>query len=285
MSIHPTAIVDPEAEIADGVNIGPFCIIESGVKIAAGCNISARVSIKTGVSLGENCIVHENTVLGDLGQHVCPPGPPGGIHIGANNTFREFCTVHRSIKEDGFTEVGNGNFFMAGTHIAHDCIVGDNNITANNVLLGGHVTVGHRCFISGAVAVHQFCSIGSYAMVGGQAHITRDVPPFVTVDGLTSRVAGINRVGLRRSGFSSAQISRIKDAYSVIYRQGNTWKEVLDILQSQFTEGEEVLLYQALVDCKRGIIPARIQPVLRFRAGTDAPDGMADDGDGDSNAA
>lgn len=277
MSIHPTALIDSSARIAEDVSIGPFCIIEAGVEIESGCEISARVSIKTGVHLGANCKVCENTVLGGLGQHVCPPGPPGGIKIGANNTFREFCTVHRSIKEDGFTQVGSGNYFMAGAHIAHDCVVGDNNIMANNVLLGGHVHVGDHSFVSGGVAVHQFCAIGSYAMVGGQAHITRDVPPFVTVDGLTSRVAGINRVGLRRSGFSSAQISRLKDAYSVIYRQGNTWKDVLETLRTQFNQGEESLLYDMLSSSSRGIIPARIQPVLRFKAGTDGEESSSDD--------
>lgn len=267
MNIHPTAVIAPSAQIAPEVTIGPFCVIESGVVIETGCELSARVSVKTGVQLGPHCKVGENTVLGGLGQHVCPPCPPGGVKIGANNTFRENCTVHRSIRTDGFTIIGSNNFFMAGAHIAHDCVIEDNNIMANNVLLGGHVEVGHRAFISGAVAVHQFCRVGSYAMVGGQAHITRDVPPFVTVDGLTSRVVGINRVGIRRSGFTSAQISRLKDAYSVIYRRDYLWKEVLEILERDFNQGEEILLFQALSTTKRGIIPARIQPSLKFRAG------------------
>ena len=111
MSIHPTAIVDPSAKIAEDVNIGPFCVIES-------------VTIKSGVCMGANCKVHENAVIGGIGQHVCPPGAPGKVRIGSNNTFREFCTVHRSIKEDGFTVIGSGNYFMANAHIAHDCIIG-----------------------------------------------------------------------------------------------------------------------------------------------------------------
>lgn len=264
MSIHPTAIVDPSAKIAEDVNIGPFCVIESDTIIESGCEIAARVSIKSGVCMGANCKVHENAVIGGIGQHVCPPGAPGKVRIGSNNTFREFCTVHRSIKEDGFTVIGSGNYFMANAHIAHDCIIGNNNIVANNVMFGGHVHVGDRAFVSGGVAVHQFCSIGSYAMVGGQAHITKDVPPFVTVDGLTSRVVGINRVGLRRSGFTSAQISRFKDAYNVVYRHGLSWKEVLETLKTQFNQGEEALVYEMLSASTRGIVQARTQPSLKI---------------------
>ena len=162
MSIHPTAIVDPSAKIAEDVNIGPFCVIESDTIIESGCEIAARVTIKSGVCMGANCKVHENAVIGGIGQHVCPPGAPGKVRIGSNNTFREFCTVQRSIKEDGFTVIGNGNYFMVNSHIAHDCIIGNNNIVANNVMFGGHVHVGNRAFVSGGVAVHQFCSIGSY---------------------------------------------------------------------------------------------------------------------------
>lgn len=276
MSIHPTAIVDPSAKIADDVNIGPFCIIESDTVIESGCNIAAHVCIKSGVYMGANCTVHENAVIGGIGQHVCPPGPPGKVRIGCNNTFREFCTVHRSIKEDGFTVIGDYNYFMANAHIAHDCIIGNNNIVANNVMFGGHVHVGDRAFVSGGVAVHQFCSIGSYAMVGGQSHINKDVPPFVTVDGLTSRVVGINRVGLRRSGFSSAQISRFKDVYNVVYRQGLSWKDVLETLRTQFNQGEEALVYEMLSNSTRGIIPARTQPSLKVSVGDLAPE-SADD--------
>ncbi|MBR5710318.1 MAG: acyl-ACP--UDP-N-acetylglucosamine O-acyltransferase [Thermoguttaceae bacterium] len=267
MNIHPTAIVDPSAKIAEDVIIGPFCVIESDTVIESGCEIAARVSIKSGVYMGANCKVFENAVIGGIGQHVCPPGPPGKVRIGSNNTFREFCTVHRSIKEDGFTEIGDGNYFMANAHIAHDCVIGNNNIVANNVMFGGHVHVGNRAFVSGGVAVHQFCSIGSYAMVGGQSHITKDVPPFVTVDGLTSRVVGINRVGLRRSGFTSAQIARFKDAYNVVYRQGLSWKETLETLRTQFNQGEEALLYEMLSVSTRGIVQARTQPSLKVNMG------------------
>ena len=276
MSIHPTAFVDPSAKIAEDVNIGPFCVIESDTVIESGCEIAAHVSIKSGVYMGANCKVHEHAVIGGIGQHVCPPGPPGKVRIGSNNTFREFCTVHRSIKEDGFTVIGDGNYFMVNAHIAHDCIIGNNNIVANNVMFGGHVHIGNRAFVSGGVAVHQFCSIGSYAMVGGQSHITKDVPPFVTVDGLTSRVVGINRVGLRRSGFSSAQISRFKDVYNVVYRQGLSWREVLETLKTQFNQGEEALVYEMLSASTRGIIQARIQPSLKVNVG-DMTQEAADD--------
>ena len=267
MSIHPSAIVDPSAKIAEDVNIGPFCVIESDTVIESGCEIAAHVCIKSGVYMGSNCKVHENAVIGGIGQHVCPPGPPGKVRIGSNNTFREFCTVQRSIKEDGFTVIGDGNFFMVNSHIAHDCVIGNNNIVANNVMFGGHVHVGNRAFVSGGVAVHQFCSIGSYAMVGGQSHITKDVPPFVTVDGLTSKVVGINRVGLRRSGFTSAQISRFKDVYNVVYRQGLSWREVLETLRTQFNQGEEALVYEMLSASTRGIVQARIQPSLKVNIG------------------
>jgi UDP-N-acetylglucosamine acyltransferase len=165
------------------------------------------------------------------------PEYPGRVVIGDGNVMRENVTVHRAMESEKVTRIGNGCLLMVGSHVAHDCTVGNNVILTNNSMLGGHVTVGDRAFVSGGVAVHQFCRIGRLAMVGGLARVTRDVPPYVTVDGGSTMIVGLNRVGLRRAGFTSQQLIDLKDAYRVIYRSGLPWDEMLDKLQTEFTEG------------------------------------------------
>ena len=161
--------------------------------------------VKHGTVLGPGNLVFEGAVLGGLPQHVNIPENPGRLTIGAGNTIRENVTFHRALQEDGETVIGDNNLFMVNTHIAHDCRIGNHTIFTNNSMLAGHVTIGDRAYLSGAAAAHQFCRIGAYAMVGGQAHINKDVPPFVTLDGLSSHVVGLNSIGLRRAGFTSQQ--------------------------------------------------------------------------------
>ena len=161
---------------------------------------------------------------------------------------------------------------MVNAHIAHDCRLGNNTIFANNAMLAGHVTVGDRAYVSGAVAVHQFCRIGSLAMVGGQSHIVKDVPPFVTVDGLSSYVVGLNQIGLRRAGYSAAEVRRLKDAYRVIYRSGLTWNEILARLRDEFADGLAAMFYQFLSTTTRGILCERRLPpgaTLKLRRESD----------------
>ncbi|NMC20421.1 MAG: acyl-ACP--UDP-N-acetylglucosamine O-acyltransferase [Thermogutta sp.] len=260
VKIHPSAVVSSLAAIGDDVVIGPFCVIEPETVIGDRCRLESRAVIKTGTVLGENNWVFEGAVLGGMPQHVHMPERPGKVVIGSGNVIRENCTIHRALEEEDATLVGDNNLLMANVHIAHDCRVGNNTIFANNVLLAGHVTVADRAYVSGAVAVHQFCRIGSLAMVGGQAHITRDVPPFVTIDGLSSHVVGLNQIGLRRAGYSTETIDILKAAYRVVYRSGLMWNEILEQLRTEFSALPASLFYQFLSTTTRGIIPERRLP-------------------------
>jgi len=258
--ISPLAVVSPEATIGPDVEIGPFCVIEPDVTIGEGCILESRVVVKSGTTLGPNNHLFEGAVIGGLPQHVHMPENPGRVIIGAGNTFRENVTIHRALEADEATIVGDNNLLMVNVHIAHDCRLGNLTIFANNAMLAGHVTVGDRAYVSGAVAVHQFCRIGPLAMVGGQAHIVKDVPPFVTVDGLSSLVVGLNQIGLRRAGHSSEEIRRLKEAYRVIYRSGAPWNEILARLREEFNEGLAAMFHQFLSTTTRGILCERRPP-------------------------
>jgi len=267
-----TSAVSPEARIGRDVQIGPFCVIEPDVTLGDGCILERRGVIKSGTTLGPNNHVFEGSVLGGLPQHVHIPESPGRVVIGAGNTIRENVTIHRALDSDEATVIGDNNLLMVNTHVAHDCRLGNNTIFANNAMIAGHVTVGDRAYMSGAAAAHQFCRIGSLAMVGGQAHIVKDVPPFVTVDGLSSLVVGLNQIGLRRAGFSVDDIRRLKEAYRVIYRSGLTWNEILAKLRVEFAEGPAALFYQFLSTTTRGILcERRPPPGATIRINTERP--------------
>jgi UDP-N-acetylglucosamine acyltransferase len=218
------------------------------------------VVIKTGSQLGENNRIFERTVIGGYPQHVHLPERPGRVIVGSGNTLREMVTIHRALEEDQATVIGDNNFLMVNAHVAHDCVLGSNGIFANNVMLAGHVAVEDRAYLSGAVAVHQFTRIGSMAMVGGQAHVTKDVPPFVTVDGLSSYVVGLNTIGLRRAGFDQDTIRQLKAAYRVIYRSGLAWKDVLARLADEFPQGPAARFHEFLAATTRGIMTERRLP-------------------------
>lgn len=260
MRIHPSAIVSPGASIAASVRIGPLSVVEPDVVIGEGCILESHVVIKSGTTLGSDNHVFEGTVLGGLPQHVHVPDDPGRVVIGSRNTLRENVTVHRALQPDHATVIGDDNLLMVNAHVAHDCHLGDHTIVTNNAMLAGHVTVEDRAYLSGAAAVHQFCRIGTLAMVGGQAHMVQDVPPFVTVDGLSSLVVGLNQIGLRRAGFDLAAVRQLKAAYRLIYRSGLTWTEVLRRLKSDFAEGPAARFYAFLSTTTRGIVSERRGP-------------------------
>jgi len=268
VSIHPLAEVNPAAEIGSHVRIGPFCVVEAEVTIGDGCILESHVVIKAGTTLGNENRVCDGAVLGGLPQHVHVPEFPGRVLIGDRNTFRENVTVHRALERDRATVIGNDNLLMVNAHVAHDCHLGNHAIVINNVLLGGHVTVGDRAYLGGASAVHQFCRIGTLATVGGQAHIVKDVPPYVTVDGLSSLVVGLNQIGCRRAGFDVAMIRQLKQAYRVMYRSGLTWNERLAQLQREFPDGPAAELYRFLTGTTRGATSERRPPpgaTIKFR--------------------
>ena len=253
-------MVSHRACVAADVSIGPFCVVEDDVTIEEGCTLESSVVIKSGVTLGPNNRVFEGAILGGPPQHVHMPERPGRVVIGSGNVLREFVTVHRALEDDGLTIIGDNNLLMAGVHVAHDCRVGNNTILTNNVLLAGHVTVEDRAYLSGAAAVHQYCRIGTLAMVGGHARVNKDVPPFVTIDGGTTTAVGLNQIGLRRAGFSTQDIEQLKAAYRLIYRSNLTWNEILKELQRDFAEGPAAHYHQFFSATTRGILPERRLP-------------------------
>jgi UDP-N-acetylglucosamine acyltransferase len=260
-NIHPTAVVDSRAEIAEDVAIGPFSVVESDVTIEPGCRIASHAVIRQGTSLGENNTVSEGAVLGGAPQHLRAGERVGQLKIGSHNIIRENVTLHCAVNPGDWTIVGDSNLIMVNAHIAHDCRVGNNTIITNNAMVAGHVLIEDRAYISGAVGIHQFCRIGRLAMVGGQAHVNRDVLPYVTVDGRSSDVVGLNLIGLRRSGFDDQDIAQLKAAYRLIYRSGLTWNEILEQLKQQFTDGPAAIYYDFLRRGKRGILQDRRGPV------------------------
>ncbi len=259
-NIHPTAVVCGTAELGRNVSVGPFCVIESGVTVGDDCQLAARVVLKTGTRLGSGNQVGEGAVLGGAPQHLQAGRDLGPLHVGHHNLIRENVTLHRGLKPDQPTCLGDHNLLMVGAHVGHDCQLGNHVILANNVLLGGHVIVSDHVYAGGAAAVHQFCRIGRYAMVGGLARVTQDVPPFVMLDGATGKIVGLNRVGLRRGGFGGDQLAQLKAAYRLIYRSGMKWSDTLAALARDFTHGPAAEFHAFLAASQRGVVPERRTP-------------------------
>ena len=202
----------------------------------------------------------EGAILGGLPQHLHVPAQPGRVVIGAGNTIRENVTIHRALVPDHATVIGDNCLLMVNTHVAHDCHLGNNVIMTNNAMLAGHVHVDDRAYISGAAGVHQFCRVGTLAMVGGQAHLVQDVPPYVTIDGLSSLVVGLNKIGLRRAGYDQATIQDLMAAYRLIYRSGLRWADILEQLRTRFPTGPAAVFYEFLSTTARGIVSERRAP-------------------------
>ena len=260
MSIHPTALISPLAKIGPDVQVGPFSIIEDDVTIGSGCRIEGRAVIKNGTVMGSNNHVAEGAIIGGMPQHVHVPEDPGRVVIGSHNMIRENVTIHRALLPDHDTIIGDHCLLMVNIHVAHDCHLGNHVIVTNNAMLAGHVHVADRAYISGASGVHQFCRVGTLAMVGGQAHLVQDVPPYVTVDGLSSLVVGLNKIGLRRAGFKNDAIQEVKKAYRIIYRSGLRWAEILEQLRTNFPAGPAAEFYEFLSTTARGIVSERRAP-------------------------
>ncbi|HTN74994.1 MAG TPA: acyl-ACP--UDP-N-acetylglucosamine O-acyltransferase [Pirellulaceae bacterium] len=259
-SIHPLAVIHPEAVVGQNVSIGPFCVIEQDVVIGDGCQLASHVFVKSGTTLGKHNVVSEGAVLGGRPQHLGAHEQVGRLIIGDYNQIREHVTVHLGLTPKDATTIGSHYLLMVNVHVAHDCHVEDNVIMANNVMLAGHVTVGKRAYLSGAVGVHQFCRIGTFAMVGGQSHVSQDVPPYVTVDGKSNLVVGLNKVGLKRAGFTEADMLQLKEAYRVIFRSGLRWADVQKTMTERFTTGAAAEMSAFLTSGKRGFVSERRTP-------------------------
>ncbi len=256
MEIHETAVISPRAELAPDVRVGAYALIEADAQIGAGCEIGAHAVIKRFTTLGRRNRVYEQAVLGGEPQDMKFRGEESRLVIGDDNLIREFVTIHRACGEGEATLVGSRNFLMIGAHIAHNCIVGDDNIFANGVALAGHITVEDHVFLSSDVGAHQFVRFGRYAMVGGKSKITRDVLPFFTTDGNPARARGLNSVGLRRAGFTPEERRALKQAYQILFRSGLPLAAALAALE-ELDEAHARHLASFIKGSRRGFTRAR----------------------------
>lgn len=253
--IHPTAIVDPKAEIDSDVEIGPYSIISGSVQIGKGCVIGPHVTVEPYVSISRNCHIYQYASIGAKPQDLKFKGEKSYLKIGRGTVIREFVTINRGTRAGGgVTEVGEDNFLMAYTHVAHDCKTGRKVILANNATLAGHITIGDYATIGGLVAIHQFVRIGSHAYIGGKAAVVKDIPPFVIASGDRARLHGLNSVGLKRSGFTPSTLSALKKVYRVFFRIGLTTNEAVERARAEVEQIPEVVKFiEFIKSSSRGV--------------------------------
>ncbi len=254
--IDEHAIIHPSARLAEGVSVGPGSIIGADVEIGEGTWVGPHVVIQGPTVIGKNNRIFQFASVGDEPQDITYRGEPTKLVIGDNNIIREFCMISRgTVKGGGVTTLGNDNFFMAYTHIGHDCIVGNHVIMVNYSALSGHVIVDDYVNIGAYAAVHQFCHIGVYAFIARATYLSKDVMPYIMIAGHTTSACGLNTVGLRRRGFSSAAIDCLRRAYKIIFRKGLTVQQAVAELEILLKECPELLpMINALNQSTRGIV-------------------------------
>jgi UDP-N-acetylglucosamine acyltransferase len=254
--IHPTAIISESAKLADDVQVGPYSIIGDNVEIGRGTRIDGHVVVNGPTTIGEDNHIYQFASIGDDPQDKKYADEPTTLEIGDRNTIREFCTISRGTTQDkGETILGDDNWIMAYVHIAHDCVIGNKTIMANNATLAGHVHVGDWVIFGGFSGAHQFCKIGAHAFIGMYAGVNRDVPAYVTVSGTPGVPRGINSEGLKRRDFSAEQIRNIKDAYRLVYRKGLKLSEAIEEIATRAESQPELNLFlDTLRSSDRGIV-------------------------------
>ncbi|OCQ50709.1 Acyl-[acyl-carrier-protein]--UDP-N-acetylglucosamine O-acyltransferase [Photorhabdus australis subsp. thailandensis] len=254
--IHPSAIVEDGAIIGANVRIGPFCCIGSQVEIGEGTELKSHVVVNGITKIGRDNQIFQFASIGEMNQDLKYRGEPTRVEIGDRNRIRENVTVHRgTVQGGGITKIGNDNLLMINAHIAHDCIVGDRCVIANNGTLGGHVILGDYVIIGGMSAIHQFCQIGSHSMVGGCSGVVQDVPPYVIAQGNHATPFGINVEGLKRRGFDKESLHAIRNAYKLLYRSGKTLEEAQQEIAGLAEDNQYVKIFSDfLASSTRGII-------------------------------
>lgn len=246
-AIHPTAYIADNVNLGENVTVGPFAVIEEGAIIGANSQVGAHAIVHSHVRMGDGNILHPHAILGGLPQDTgFDPNTPSWLDIGDRNVFREGFTAHRATIANHATRIGSDCYFMNNSHVAHDCSVGNKTIFANNVAIGGHVEVGHNVFMGGAVVVHQFCRIGSYAIVQGTTGINMDVIPFTLIGGRPAKHYRLNIVGLRRAGITGENYKALSTAFRLL-------KKKLSLDSLQLTEEVQYLKDWLAVNSKRGL--------------------------------
>jgi UDP-N-acetylglucosamine acyltransferase len=254
-SIHPTAVLAPEAEIGQGARIGPHCVIGPGVILGDDCELRSHVTITGPSRIGPGNLFYPFSSIGERSQDLKYTAEPTYLTIGQGNSFREFCTVNRGTAPEATTRIGDRNHFLAYSHVAHDCTIGNDVIFSNNGTVAGHVEVMDHAIIGGLSGVHQFCRIGRHAIVGGCTKIVQDVPPFMIADGNPAEVRGVNVVGLERRGFAPETLRLLREAYRQIYRSNANVKQSLEAIREKLELVPEILeLLQFIESSERGII-------------------------------
>lgn len=253
--IHPTAIIDPSAHIGEDTEVGPYCVIGAGVRLGRGNVLANHVSLAGPTVIGDSNRFFPFTSIGQQSQDLKYTVEPTHLEIGNDNSFREFCTVNRGTSPGSKTVIGHHGNFLAYSHVAHDCLVGDHVIFSNNGTLAGHVVVEDHAVIGGLSGVHQFCRIGRHAIIGGCTKIVQDVPPFMIADGNPAEIRGINQVGLERRGFSAEEIRALREAYRFLCRSNLNVKQACETIREQVPGNEHLThLLEFIEASKRGIV-------------------------------
>jgi UDP-N-acetylglucosamine acyltransferase len=254
--IHPSAIIDPSAVLAADVEVGPFSIIGPGVEIGAGTVVASHVVIQRDTRIGERNRIFQFASIGEDGQDKKYKGEPTRLVIGDDNVIREYCSIHRGTTQDqSLTQIGSRNLFMTSVHIAHDCVIGDDNIIASGSGVSGHVHIGSNVILGGMTGVHQFCRISSHAMTAGCSLVVKDIPAYVMVGGNPCSAFGMNYEGMRRRGWSAETINTLKRAYRTVYRDGLTLEVAISEVEKLVAECPEVQLFiDSLKTSTRGIV-------------------------------
>ena len=253
--IHPTAVVSAGSRLGGGVSVGPYCVVGDGVTLGDRCRLHGHVVLAGPSVVGADNEFYPFACVGQRSQDLKYTGEPTHLEIGDGNTFREFVTVHRATAPGGATRIGSRGNFLAYSHIAHDCVVGDDVIFSNNGTLAGHVEVGDHAVIGGLTAVHQFCRIGRFAITGGCSKIVQDVPPFMMVDGNPARARHINQVGLERAGIDRETVRAVKDAFRLLYRADLNTAQALERLRAELGDRPEIRqIVEFVAASKRGIV-------------------------------
>lgn len=258
MKIHPTSIIHDNSKIDDSVEIGPFCIIDEDVEIKKGTKLLSHVVLRGPTIIGEDNVFYQFSTIGEDTPDKKFKGEKTRLEIGDRNIFREGVTVHRgTVQDKSLTSIGSDNLLMAYSHVAHDCVVGDGNVFANNAGIAGHVYVGNNITIGALTTIHQFCHIGDYSFIGMNTSINMDIPAFVKVAADPARIIGLNSVGMIRNNISSESISLIKKAYKIVYRKGLKINDAIKKIKELNTDQKDSFLdifIKSLEISERGIL-------------------------------
>lgn len=252
--IDPRAIIHPEAQLDENVEVGPYAVIGKNARIGAACLIDSYAQVLGYTEIGKDCHIFPYAMVGNVPQDLKYKGERSFLIIGDNNRVREFVTINPGTEKDAKTIIGNNNLFMVYSHVAHDCRIGDDNVLANSATLAGYVTVGSRAVLGGLVAVHQFCRIGDFAIIGGCSKVVQDIPPYSMCDGHPAVICGLNLVGMRRAKFSSPTIKILKKTFKILFFEKHSFQEAKRIIGKDLPQIPDLdKLIEFISSSKRGV--------------------------------